>query len=208
MENVMKKLSGLSREDVTGISKQIADAFFDYKYNEEDLGLVKFIKSRDDMFIYMNAITQAAYNRGLLYTTSDKHEGYLMLSGEGAGRVKFFDGIKMVAAEKKALGGLFNMRAFIKACFAEGNTIETRMRKAKRKFIRIEMLVVRPEFQGQGYMRTILEDVYKLAEKKGVPVILDTDDKDKAMRYEHLGMKLDRVRNCGDKFHMYDLIRE
>jgi len=204
----MKKLSGLSREDVTGISKQIADAFFDYKYNEEDLGLVKFIKSRDDMFIYMNAITQAAYNRGLLYTTSDKHEGYLMLSGEGAGRVKFFDGIKMVAAEKKALGGLFNMRAFIKACFAEGNTIETRMRKAKRKFIRIEMLVVRPEFQGQGYMRTILEDVYKLAEKKGVPVILDTDDKDKAMRYEHLGMKLDRVRNCGDKFHMYDLIRE
>ncbi len=131
MGNVMKKLSGLSREDVTGISKQIADAFFDYKYNEEDHGLVKYIKSRDDMFIYMNAITQAAYNSGLLYTTSDKHEGYLMLSGEGAGRVKFFDGIKMVAAEKKALGGLFNMRAFIKACFAEGNTIETRMRKTK-----------------------------------------------------------------------------
>jgi len=49
-------------------------------------------------------------------TTSDKHEGYLMLSGEGAGRVKFFDGIKMVAAEKKALGGLSNMKAFIKAC--------------------------------------------------------------------------------------------
>ena len=131
-----------------------------------------------------------------------------MLSGEGAGRVKFFDGIKMVAAEKKALGGLSNMKAFIKACFAEGNTIEMRMRKAKRKFIRIEMLVVRPEFQGQSYMRTILEDVYRLAEKKGVPVILDTDDKDKAMRYEHLGMKLDCVRNCGDKFHMYYLIRE
>ena len=29
------------------------------------------------------------------------------------------------------------------------------------------MLVVRPEFQGQGYMRSILEDVYKMAEKKG-----------------------------------------
>jgi len=52
----MKKLSGLSREDVIGISKKIADAFFDYKYNEEDLGLVKYIKSRDDMLIYMNAI--------------------------------------------------------------------------------------------------------------------------------------------------------
>ena len=204
----MEKLIGLSKEEVRDISKQIADAFYDYKYNEEDLGLVKYIKSRDDMFTYMNAITQAAYNSGLLYTTSDDHEGYLMLSGDGAGSVRFFDGIKMIMAEKKALGGFSNMKAFIKACFAEGNTIETRMRKAKRKFIRIEMLVVRPEFQGQGHMRSILEDVYKRAEKRGVPVILDTDDKDKAARYEHLGMKLDRIRNCGEKFHMYDLIRE
>ena len=204
----MEKLTGLNKADVTEISKQIADAFYDYKYNEDDLGLVKYIKSRDDMFIYMNAITQAAYNSGLLYTTSDKREGYLMLSGEGAGSVRFFDGIKMIIAEKKALGGFSNMKAFIKACFAEGSTIETRMRKAKRKFIRIEMLVVRPEFQGQGFMRKILEDVYKVADKENVPVILDTDDKDKAARYEHLGMKLERIRNCGEKFHMYDLIRE
>ena len=204
----MEKLTGLNKADVTEISKQIADAFYDYKYNEDDLGLVKYIKSRDDMFIYMNAITQAAYNSGLLYTTSDKREGYLMLSGEGVGSVRFFDGIKMIMAEKKALGGFSNMKAFIKACFAEGSTIETRMRKAKRKFIRIEMLVVRPEFQGQGFMRKILEDVYKVADKENVPVILDTDDKDKAARYEHLGMKLERIRNCGEKFHMYDLIRE
>ena len=204
----MEKLTGLNKADVTEISKQIADAFYDYKYNEDDLGLVKYIKSRDDMFIYMNAITQAAYNSGLLYATSDKREGYLMLSGEGAGSVRFFDGIKMIMAEKKALGGFSNMKAFIKACFAEGSTIETRMRKAKKKFIRIEMLVVRPEFQGQGFMRKILEDVYKVADKENVPVILDTDDKDKASRYEHLGMKLDRIRNCGEKFHMYDLIRD
>lgn len=204
----MKKLTGLNKEEVAAISRQIADAFYDYKYNAEDFGLVKYIKSREDMFVYMNAITQAAYNSGLLYTTSDKHEGYLMLSGEGAGRVKFFDGIKMIMAEKKALGGFSNMKSFIKACFAEGNTIETRMNKAKRKYIRIEMLVVRPEFQGQGYMRKILEDVYRVADKRKVSVILDTDDKDKAMRYQHLGMKLDRVRNCGERFHMYDLIRE
>lgn len=131
-----------------------------------------------------------------------------MLSGEGAGCVRFFDGIKMIMAEKKALGGFSNMKAFIKACFAEGGSIETRMKKAKRKFIRIEMLVVRAEFQWQGFMRKILEDVYKVADKENVSVILDTDDKDKAARYEHLGMKLERIRNCGEKFHMYDLIRE
>ncbi|MCR5208980.1 MAG: GNAT family N-acetyltransferase [Lachnospiraceae bacterium] len=204
----MIKLKGLSREEVTTISRQIADAFYDYKYNEADLGLVKFIRSREDMFIYMNAITQAAYNSGLLYTTSDKREGYMMLSGEGAGSVKLPDGIRMIMAEKKALGGFSNMKAFIKACFAEGGTIESRMKKAKRKYMKVEMLVVRPEFQGQGNMRKMLENVYKMADRKGVSVILDTDDKDKAARYEHLGMKLDRIRNSGEKFHMYDLVKE
>lgn len=29
-----------------------------------------------------------------------------------------------------------------------------------------------------------------------------------AARYVHLGMKLDRIRSCGEGFHMYDLIRE
>ena len=82
------------------------------------------------------------------------------------------------------------------------------MRKAKRKFLRIEMLVVRNEYQGQGFMRKMMEFTYHLADKKHVPVILDTDDKDKAARYEHLGMKLDRVRSCAERFYMYDLIRE
>ena len=82
------------------------------------------------------------------------------------------------------------------------------MRKAKRKFLRIEMLVVRNEYQGQGFMRKMMEFTYHLADKKHVPVILDTDDKDKAARYEHLGTKQDRVRSCGDRFYMYDLIRE
>ena len=70
------------------------------------------------------------------------------------------------------------------------------------------MLTVRPEYQRQGYMRKMLEYTYRLAESRDVPVILDTDDRDKASRYEHLGMKLDRIRTCDDKFHMYDLIRE
>ena len=46
----MIKLTGLNKEEVEAISKQIADAFYDYKYNEADLGLVKYIRSREDMF--------------------------------------------------------------------------------------------------------------------------------------------------------------
>jgi len=203
----MKKIKGLSDKQIEQISHHVADAFYDYKYSKDDDGLIKYIHTREDMFVYMNAIVRAAYKSGLLYTTSDNQEGYLMLSGDGVGSVGFIDGLKMIQAEKKALGGFKNMKSFIKACFSEGSTIETRMRKEKKKFIRIEMLVVRPEYQHKGFMKKMLEAVYKYADKRGVSVILDTDDKDKCERYVHLGMKLDRVRKCGDRFHMYDLIR-
>ena len=204
----MQKLIDLSNSEIKTISKQIDDAFYDYKYNDEDRGLIKYIPSREAMYIYIGAIIRAAYKSGLLYTTSENREGYLILSGEGVGTIGFVDGIKMILAEKKALGGFKKMKAFVSACFCEGGSIETRMKKAKRRFIRIEVLVVRPEYQRQGYMRKMVETVYRLADKKNLPVILDTDDKDKSLRYQHLGMKLDRVRNCGEKFHMYDLIRE
>lgn len=204
----MKKINDLSDAQLDEISHQIADAFYDYRYNEDDKGLLKYITSRESMFIYISAIVRAAYKTGVLYTTSENQEGYLMLSGEGLRCIGFFDGMKMISAEKKALGGFKNMKDFISACFSDGGTIETRMKKANKKFIRIEMLVVRPEYQKQGFMKKMLDDVYRIADKKGVSVILDTDDKDKCARYQHLGMKLDRVRKCGHKMNMYDLIRE
>lgn len=204
----MKKLEHLKNDELIQISREISDAFYDYPYCDEDLGLKKYIKTREDMFIYMKAIVQAACRSGLLYTTSDRQEGYLILSGEGSGSVRFMDGMKMIFAEMKALGGYSNMKRFISACFSDGNTIETRMRKSKRKFIKVEMLAVRSEYQKQGYMRNMLEEVFRMADQKHIPVILDTDDKNKCLRYEHLGMTLERVRNCGNRFHMYDLIRE
>lgn len=206
--NGMIRMENLREEEIKAISEKIADAFYDYQYNPEDEGLIKYIHTREDMFIYIHAIVLASYRSDLLYTTSERQAGYLILSGEGCGTIGFTDGMKMIIAEKKALGGYKNMKKFIQACFSEGNTIETRMRKAKRKFIRIEVLVVNKEYQKQGYMKKMLEYVYALADKKKVPVILDTDDKDKCDRYVHLGMTIDRIRTCSEKFHMYDLIRE
>ena len=70
MSTSMIKLSGLTNEHVHEISHRIADAFYDYQYHEDDLGLIKYIKSRHDMHTYIDAIVQASYNSCLLYTTS------------------------------------------------------------------------------------------------------------------------------------------
>ena len=167
----MIKLQGLSREQVREIARQIAEAFYDYRYHDEDVGLIKYIPTREAMFIYIHGIVRAAYKAGVLYTTSDRNEGYLMLSGEGAGGIiGFVDGLKMIAAEKKALGGFGNMKRFIGACFCDGGTIETRMRKEKRKFLRVEMLVVRKEYQGQGYGKQIL--LWALEHMHGEQILL------------------------------------
>ncbi|MBR1752786.1 MAG: GNAT family N-acetyltransferase [Ruminococcus sp.] len=92
------------------------------------------------------------------------------MSGEGEGAIGFADGMKMIFAEKKALGGFGKMKDFVSACFCEGGSIETGMKKAKRKFIRIEVLVVRPEYQRQGFMRKMLDSVYRLADRKDLPI--------------------------------------
>lgn len=204
----MIKLQGLNSKEIEDISRHVADAFFDYEYKDGDLGLKKFIMEREDMFTYIHAIVKAAYNSGLMYATSDKHEGYLFIAGEGVGSIGFSDGMKMIFAEKKALGGWKNMKNFISASFSDGGSIETSMRKAKRKFRRIEVLVVRKEYQKQGFMKKMMDYVYDLAGKQGLPVILDTDDADKSARYQHLGMTLERIRDCGERYHTYDLIRE
>lgn len=201
-------LENLSESEIKEVSRHVSDSFYDYEYCSEDLGLKKYIKNLDDMFVYINAIVYAAYKSGLLYATSENREGYMFIAGDGIGSIGFVPGMKMIFAEKKALGGFKNLKKFVSASFSDGNSIETRMRKAKRKFIRIEVLAVRKEYQRQGFMRQMMEYVYHIADENKLPVILDTDDKDKALRYEHLGMKLERVRNCGEKYHMYDLIRE
>ena len=36
----MQKLIDLSNSEIKTVSKQIADAFYDYKYNDEDRGLI------------------------------------------------------------------------------------------------------------------------------------------------------------------------
>lgn len=74
------------------------------------------------------------------------------------------------------------------------------MRKQKRKFLPIEMLVVRKEYQGQGYKRQMLDYAYGIAEQYQVPVILDTDDRNKAARY----MKApDEMRRLHEQFYRW-----
>ena len=64
------------------------------------------------------------------------------------------------------------------------------------------------EYQGQGFLRPLVENAIELADKKHIPVILSTDAKLKKDKYEHLGLSLVNIRKLGEKSFMYDLVRE
>lgn len=80
------------------------------------------------------------------------------------------------------------------------------MKKSGDKFLSVEMLCVRKEHQGKGYMRKTMEDVFRLADKKALPVILETDETLKADKYRHLGMELESVRRFTSEIAFHEMI--
>ena len=79
-----------------------------------------------------------------------------------------------------------------------GTSLEDRMKKAKKPCIFVGMVCVPEEFQGQGYMRSVMELAYAEGNRLKVPVILETDAKSKCDKYIHLGMHLEGIRDLGN----------
>ena len=81
------------------------------------------------------------------------------------------------------------------------------MDKQKKPYVYVGMVCVREAYQGQGYMRSVMELAFAEGDRLGVPVILDTDAQSKCDKYLHLGMELAGTRSLGDGGMLYDLIR-
>ena len=79
--------------------------------------------------------------------------------------------------------------------------------REKKPYLFVGLVCVREPYQGQGYMRQLMEMVYEIADEKNLAVILDTDAEDKVERYEHLGMELVKTRDLGEGVFLYDLYR-
>ena len=91
---------------------------------------------------------------------------------------------------------------------AGGIPIDDKLKKEKKDFLKVEMLVVLKEYQGQGYMRKLMEFAYEKADGYGVPCVLDTDAKNKLEKYCHLGMRRVATRKLAGDCYLYDLMKE
>lgn len=183
---------------------QIGHAFGYYDYGAET-GLVSLFSSRDDVATYISGFTRTVLQSGLLHTVGDGKEAFIAYKRPGE-KVS----LRAVWPLLKAVCQSMNfaqMMGFVRAMLKAGAGTEDKFKKAKKQCIFVGMVCVLEPYQGQGYMRKLLDLAFAEGDRLGVPVILETDAISKCDKYVHLGMELVLTRDLGEYGKMYDLIR-
>ena len=197
----MVKVTSITEAEI----EKIGDAYANYHYPDNDKGMFIF-DDKELLKRYIMGFARACFKAGILYTTSEKHEGYIAVTSP-AQKISLGAGIGLVRELIKAIG-FKNFKTFTKFCQTGGESIEAKMKKEKREFVSIELLVVTEEFQGKGYMRQLMDFAFETADKQGLPCIVDTDEGIKRDKYCHLGVHETVRRDFGGNRYSYGMIRE
>lgn len=187
-----------------GIAEDIGHAFGYYDYGAEH-GLIDAFPSRDAVASFICGYVKMVLQSGMLYATSEAGEGFIAykLPGQKVG---------LKAALPLAMGLLGSMKMNEMVRFARimskgGSGLGKQLDKAKKPYLYVGLVCVREPYQGQGYMRKVMDLAFAEGNRLGVPVILDTDAKSKCDKYLHLGMELAGTRRFGEYGVLYDLIK-
>lgn len=186
------------------IAHDIGHAFGYYDYGDEH-GLADAFQNRDAVAEYIGGYVRMTFAGGMLYTTSERGEGYIAYKLPGQKL-----GLKAMLPLAKAFFGCMDFSSvvrFVKIMSKGGSGLDKKLDKEKTPYIFVGMVCVREQFQGQGYMRKVMDMAFSEGNRLKVPVILETDAKSKCDKYVHLGMELAGERRFGDYGVLYDLIK-
>ena len=157
---------------------------------------------------YICACVRRMLRGGLLHTTttSERGEGYIAYKlPKQKLDVRTLWPIAKGMLRNSSLKRLVHFAMAIKR---GGVPLQDRMDKEKKPYIFVGLVCVREQYQGQGYMRKVMDIAFAEGNRLGVPVILETDAKSKCDKYVHLGMELAGVRDIGEFGKLYDLIKK
>lgn len=186
------------------IAHDIGHAFGYYDYGDEH-GLADAFQNRDAVAEYIGGYVRMTFAGGMLYTTSERGEGYIACKLPGQKL-----GLKAMLPLAKAFFGCMDFGSvvrFVKIMSKGGSGLDKKLDKEKTPYIFVGMVCVREQFQGQGYMRKVMDIAFSEGNRLKVPVILETDAKSKCDKYVHLGMELAGERRFGDYGVLYDLVK-
>ena len=189
--------------------REFAEVFAYYDYGDDEIGMVPYYPGypdRTSLVNYLVAMIKTASEYNGVYATSDNKEGIIILT-DTTHPYPGIAMIKMMWRMMRALG-FKNFSDIIKKFQAGGASLEKTYRDSKKQFVQIELLAVKKEYQGKGFMRPLVETAFEVAKEGNLPVIVSTDAMLKKDKYEHIGMKHVNTRTLGENSFMYDLVRE
>ena len=186
---------------------EYAKAFADYNYGNDEIGMIPLYPGFPDktkLIKYLLAIIKTANEYNGIYATDNK-EGIIIIT-DTTKSYPFKIIFKMIIRMIKALG-FRNFKKMMKKFQSGGASLEKKYRDEKKQFVQIELLAIKTEYQGQGFMRPLVETAFEIAKEKNLPVIVTTDASIKKDKYAHIGMNHINTRKVGDKTFLYDLER-
>ena len=194
------KVTALDESVIRGIGH----AFAAYDYGAER-GLIDAFPDRAAAAAFICGYVRMALQSGMLHTTGENGEGFIAYKRPG----EKIRAAAMLPLAKALLGSMKprNLIRFAKIMSQSGAGLERQLAREKKPYIYVALVCVREPYQGQGWMRRVMEIAFAEGDRLGVPVILDTDARSKCDRYVHLGMELAAVRSFGGHGVLYDLIR-
>ena len=182
----------------------IGHAFGYYDYGDEH-GMNTIFSSQEAISIYIQGYVRWAFRGGFLHATSERGEGYIAYKQAGQ-KSGIWAAMPLLKAVFQAMT-LKEVINFIRVMSHGEKSPTDKLDKEKKPYIFVGMVCVREQYQGQGYMRKVMDMAFEEGNRLQVPVILDTDAKTKCDKYMHLGMKLAGIRDFGEYGKLYDLIK-
>ena len=180
----MVKVENLTDEEI----EAIGNAFAEYSYADGEKELAYLYNWNAAVKEYICGYTRAMIKAGCLYSTSERHETYIAYKYT-KDSMKISAVFELLKTFKKTLGFKGTVR-LIKAMNAAGKSYEETLKKSKKPYVFVSMVAVVKPYQGQGYMRKVLEIAFEEGRKGNCPVYLDTDAKLKRDKYVHLEMRM------------------
>ena len=150
--------------------RDIGHAFGYYDYGEET-GMSAAFSGKEATANYICAYVRGVLRGGFLHTTSERGEGYIAykLPKEKMG-LKTMWPIACGMLHNSTLKRLLRFGIAIKR---GGASLQDRMDKEKKPYIFVGLVCVREKYQGQGYMRKVLNFAFAEGDRLGVTVYLD-----------------------------------
>ena len=196
----MKKVTVMSDSE----KHELAKAYADYVCRPGEKSIFSVFGSRERILRYLEKSIRTALKSGWIYSVEDNREAYIASSySDSHPPLHIMLSFPFRAMKAVCTRPLYDLSQLLKS---GESSLADRMKKNGEKFLSVKMLCVRKEYQGKGYMRKVMEEVFRLADEKRLPVVLEIDETLKADKYKHLGMELEGVRRFTPEIAFYEII--